>query len=239
MHRHHVQKQWLAMLLCCLFAIVVSSPGAAQTPVGVVPITAEPEHKIRFDNGRVRMYEVLLPKDRATQVHEHRADSFAVNFGAAEITNEFLGGKAVVLHTTPGTTSFTSTAQGPYSHRVIASGDSTFHVIAMELLSRTPAATRIDMPRPGPAFAPILQNARGRAWRISLAPGESTGSFTRPAGTAVFAITGGRISEFTDGKPARLWDFEPAYFRWYDASEQLSVRNDGPTPIELVEVEVF
>jgi hypothetical protein len=230
----------VAILVSCYVGILAPNPALAQTPDGVVPITAEPDHKIRFDNGRVRMYEVVLPKGRATLMHEHRADSFTVFFRTAELTNEpYGGGKPLVLNRTPGVVGFTSTAKGAYSHRVIASGDATFHVIAMELLSPTPAGPSPATGRSGSAFKVVLDNPRGRVYRITLAPNESTETFTRPGATALFAISAGRISETLEGKPVRLWDFEPAHFRWFDNSEKLSLRNEGPAPVELVEIEVF
>ena len=231
---------FVAVLLSCCFGILAPTPGVAQTPAGVVPITSEPDHKIRFDNGRVRMYEVVLPRGKATLMHEHRADSFTVFFRTAEVTNEPHGGvKPVVFNRTPGFVGFNSTAKGPYSHRVIASGETTFHVIAMELLSSTPDGAATTAQRSGSAFKIALENPRGRAYRVTLAPGESTETFTRPAGSALFAISAGRISETADGKSARLWDFEPAHFRWFENSEKVSMKNESSIPIELVEIEVF
>ena len=212
----------------------------AQTPDGVVPITSEPDHKIRFDNGRVRMYEVVLSKGKATLVHEHRADSFTVFFRTAEVTNEpHGGGKPVVFNRTPGFVGFNSTVKGPYSHRVTASGETTFHVIAMELMSPTPTGSATATQRPSSTFKVALENPRGRAYRLTLVPGESTEAFTRPAGSALFAISPGRISENVDGKPARLWDFETGHFRWFETSEKLSMKNESSTSIDLVEIEVF
>jgi pimeloyl-ACP methyl ester carboxylesterase len=220
----------------------LSANPAARTAAsgGVVPITAEPDHKIRFDNGSVRMYEVVLPPGRATLPHEHRADNFTVFFSTAPVTVEpYGGGEPVVIETAPGAVGFTSTAGGPYSHRVVAGGEETFRVIAMELLSSPPATSMHSTPRLGSAFEVVLENERGRAYRITLAPGESTGPFTRPAGTALFAVSAGRVSETGSGGQARLWDFEPAQFRWFDHAETLSLRNEGRTTVELVEIEVF
>ena len=52
------------VFLCCCLLVLAPMSGIAQTPEGVVPITSEPDHKIRFDNGKVRMYEVVLPRGR-------------------------------------------------------------------------------------------------------------------------------------------------------------------------------
>jgi len=228
----------VAAASCCFAGILAPALSVAQTPDGVVAITAEPEHKIRFDNGRVRIYEGILPKGKSTLMHEHRADSFAVILRNTEIINEPHGGKPAVFKIPAGFVGFTSTAKGPYSHRVAASGEATFHVIAIELMSPTPSGAATPS-RPGSAFKVALENPRGRVYRLTLAPGESTEAFTRPSGTAVFAISNGRVSESNDGKTSRLWDFEPGHFRWIDRSEKLSVKNESSTPIDLVEIEIF
>lgn len=232
-------RLFAATLLCCSFA-VLGSPGVkAQTSSGAAPITADPTHKIRFDNGRVRMYEVILQKGEATLVHEHRADSFNVFFRTAEITNEPHGGKPRVLRIPAGAVRFASTAKGPFSHRIVDTGDATFHVVAMELLAPPRASVVSASQRPSPPFKVELENQRGRVYRISLAPGESTEMFSRPAGSAVFATSTGRLSESPDGRPTRLWDLEPGNFRWIDQDERVSLKNEGTTPIELIEIDVF
>jgi hypothetical protein len=227
-----------AVAFSMLVGVIVPNTSTAQTPEGVVPVTGEPYHKIRFDNGRVRMYEISAPKGAATLMHEHRADSFNVFFRAAEITNEPYSGNPVVAKISAGQVGFASTAKGPYSHRVVVSGDASFHVIAMELMSPAAAASTA-MPRSGPAFKVALENARGRVYRLALVPGESSDVFTRPSGTAVFAISAGRISESIKGSSTRLWDFDSGHFRWIDSIQTLSVKNEGTTSIELVEIEVF
>jgi hypothetical protein len=227
-------------LLAVFFALAILFPsfGLAQTPEQAVPITAEPEHKIRFDNGKVRMYELRLAKGQATLMHEHRADSFSVIFRDTEITVELLGGAATRSAFSAGRVGFASTAQGPYTHRVVASGSSDFHVIAMELMSSEPAPAARLTPRAGPAFELVLDNSRGRAYRIRLAPGESTGLFRRSGSTALFAISGGRIAETVQGAGIRLWDFETGHFRWTDAAETLNLTNEGSKPLHLVEIEI-
>jgi hypothetical protein len=235
------------ILLRVLIAVAVSwglaSGASAQEGTladAVVPITVEPDHRIRFDNGTVRMFEVVLPQGRATLMHEHLADNFTVFFRTARVLIELHGGgEPVVVEAEPGVVGFSSTAEGPYAHRVISGGEETFHVIAMELLAPGPATAPPAELRSGAAFEMVLENDRGRAYRITLAPGESTGSFTRTAGTALFAVSSGRISEHVEGQRRRLWDFEPADFRWFDGSEVLSIRNEGAEPIELVEIQVL
>jgi hypothetical protein len=225
----------VATLVSTCLGILASSSGFAQ-PAGVVPITAEPDHKSRFDNGRVRMYEVVLPKGKATLMHEHRADSFTVFFRTAEVTNE-PPEEASQRYSTEQQVLWDLRRRRRAHIRIASSlaGKRPF----MSLPSPTPAGSATTAQRAGSAFKIALENPRGRVYRITLAPGESTEPFTRPAASALFAISAGRIREDVDGKPARLWDFEPGHFRWFEASEKLSVKNESPTSIDLVEIDVF
>lgn len=228
-----------ATLASSWLGLIIPLVANAGPPEGVVAITAEPEHKIRFDNGRVRVIEVILPQGKSSLFHEHLYDAFFVFFRNAEITSEPFKGKPVATTTPVGATHFTSTASGPYSHRVIATGKEAIHVIALELLKPATAGSASASELRFPPFEVSLENTQGRIYRLKLSPSESADAFIRPAGTAIFAVSSGRISEKSANKPVRLWDFEPGHFRWIEASEELTLKNESPTPIELVEIEVF
>lgn len=228
-----------AVSFACLFGMFSPISSTAQTKVETIPMELEPNHKIRFDNGKVRLYEVNIPKGGATLMHEHRADNFLIIFEDTEITNDLLGGKPALVKFPAGSVRFTSTANGEYSHRVIVSGEKPLHLIAMELLSIAPKTTTAANPRRDPPFNIMLENSRARVYKITLAPGESTDSFIRPAGAVLFAISSGRIRERTDSMSERLWDFESGNFKWFETSEKLSLKNESNIPIDLVEVDVF
>ncbi len=225
--------------LACCFALLTGTFGHAQSPERVVAITAEPDHKVRFDNGKVRLIEAVFPKGRASLFHTHVNDAFFVFFNAAAVGNQMLGEEPVIAKLAAGAAHFTSTANGPYTHSVSAAGDETVHVSALELM-QPPAPKSADAPQDRfPPFEVVIDNPRGRLYRLKLGPGEATDPFVRPAATAILAISSGRISENVAGRPDRLWDFEPGSFRWIEVSEELAVRNEGSAPIELVEIEVF
>lgn len=227
-----------ALIVCCLgFLAPMSS--VAQPQDGVVPFASSPDHKARLDNSKVRLVELILPKGKATLFHEHRHDDFVVHFRTAKVANEPFGGKPAVIKIAAGSVFFNSVEKGPYAHRVIAAGEETVHNIALELMAPAAAGSASASESRFPPFELALENSRGRVYRLKLNPGESTDVFTRPAGTAVFAISSGRISEKSEGKPARLWDFEPGHFRWVDTNEELTLKNESSAPIELVEIEVF
>lgn len=220
--------------------VMMPCPAFAQTADSPLPVTAELNHRIRFDDGFVRMYEVELPKGKSTAFHEHRADNFQVFFSATTVVVEPKDGQLRSSQVKAGQVAFSSTEKGPYTHRVESGGDVPFHVIAMELLGKGPEATGgAATKRPEPPFVVAQENTRGRAYKLVLAPGETSPTFTRPAHTAIFAITGGRTREVAEGKAPRLWDFDPANFRWTEVTERVAVKNESANPVELVEIEVY
>ena len=225
--------------VCCCLVVLAACASFGQETGRAVSITAEPDHKIRYDNGKVRVYEIFLSPGRGTLLHEHSADNFTVNFGAAEVTIEPESGDPSTIAVVAGDVGFSSTAPGPYAHRVIATGETDFHGIAVELLSREPARQSMLARRNDPPFSVVLEAPRGRAYRIRLAPGVSTGSFERHGPSVLVAISAGRISEDVHGKAQRLWDFETGQFRWIDGPEELSVRNEGSESVDLVEIEIY
>jgi len=229
-------------LVQALAAIVLAMGATASISAplapGVVSFESEPDHKARLENSMVRFVELVVPKGKATQFHEHRHDVFVVFYGACTVLNEPYGGQAPSAKVAAGAVFFNSAAKGPYVHRVAAVGGETVHNMTLELLmastgSRKPADSRF------PPFELAMENARGRIYRLKLNPGESADAFTRPAGTAVIAISSGRISETIEGKPARNTDLKPGYVHWEENGVDLTIRNTGKTPVELVEIEVY
>jgi len=219
----------------CLTAVCQSA--VAELPAGVVPITSEPDHKVIFENGEVRVIEAHVPQGRKTLFHEHRYDGFFVFFSAEGFVNEPFEGKPIAPNLPTGAVQFIP-ASKPYIHRVGASGDHEVYVSVVEVLLPARSATKEAEER-FPPFEILLENSRGRVYRLKLKPGESTDDFTRPAGTAIFAITSGQIAERSRGKPTRTWDLAPGKFRWTDSREEITLHNEGQTPVELVEIEVF
>jgi len=227
-----------ATTICYMLGFFAPPPCLAQLPPGVVPITSEPDHKVRFENGRVRMIEAVIPRGKTTLFHEHRYEGFYVFFKAEGFTNEPFQGKPRLVNLPNGAVQFIPTPNGPYIHRVSASGDQPAHVSVLELKTQTKGSADSSELR-FPPFETAMENSHGRVYRLKLNPGESVDTFTRPANTGIFAISSGRISELPQGKPARPWNLEPGAFRWVEAAEELTIKNDGQAPVELIEIEVF
>ena len=234
---HRISALTLAILVAFTFADL---PAIGQSKDSALTVSMEPSHHVRFDNGKVRVYDVQVPKGKWTQFHEHTWDNFFVFISPTTQAYEFNDGRHGTRQVKPGDVGFSSTATGPYTHRVAAEGDLPLHVVDIEILNNLRLGSGVAAPkRSEPSFKIVMENSRGRAYDIVLKPGESTGVFTRPANTGIFAVSGGRVSETDDGKPARLWDSEPGDFRWNEVSKRLTITNNSVYGEEFVEIEIL
>jgi hypothetical protein len=129
-------RRTLTLTLALLAAFVfIPLPVIAQSKDPVVPVSMEPDHHIRFDNGKVRVYDVHLVKGKWSQFHEHTWDNFFVFMHATTQAFEFSDGRHGTRQVKTGEVAFASTATGPYAHRVTAEGDTPVHVVDIEILN--------------------------------------------------------------------------------------------------------
>jgi len=232
----------LRFVIVILRVLALAAPATmlAQGSDTVVPVYKESHHRVRFDNGIVRVYEVKLNKNESTLFHEHAADNFAVRISTTSIVEQRLGGPSNVRPSKAGTVALASTEKGPYTHRLGCIDDAVFHVVDVEINSKSRLGPNVEMPkRSEKHFTIVSETSRGRVYRMILKASETTEVFARPANTAIVALSGGRVTEVTDGKPLRYWDSEPGNFRWVSAPEKLTIKNDGVIDLDVVEIEIF
>jgi hypothetical protein len=220
-------KPRFVVAVLVVIALAVPTSMLAQGSDTVVPVYKESHHRVRFDNGIVRVYEVKLKGGESTLFHEHAADNIAVRVSTNTIVDQRLGEQSNVFSAKTGKVTLASTEKGPYTHRV-GSIDDYFHVVDIEINRKSRLGPNIETPkRSEKHFTIVSETSRGRAYRMILKASESTETFARPANTAIVALSGGRITEVMEGKPPRFWDSEPGNFRWVDVPEKLTIKNDG------------
>jgi quercetin dioxygenase-like cupin family protein len=211
-----------------LVAVPLAAQGAAPA---AVPVAQEPHHRLVLDNGRVRVIDATLPPGYTSLYHVHDRDNVPIAVGAGRARTEPLGGAATEADVPLGRVTF---AAGGYTHRVGNAGATTLHFIDVELLGQgaaTDAGTAPAMPR----HELVLDNARVRAWRVVLGPGDSLASHTHGHPLLLVTVRGAtlRHAQVRDGltrEPAGAW-------RWYASGELGAVANVGAGEWEVVEVE--
>ncbi len=235
----HVVSTSLFVLAC-----VLAQPASAQLEEKPVPMDKAPFHIPVFSNDYIILLHVNIPPGRNTGYHTHYADSVSVNLTPASQTSQTYGSSEVSAPGTggdggPGRARFTNiTRDGPRTHKATNVGPTPNHSISVILKDRAPAGTLVSGRAGVAGYTRIMDNARVRAWRVVLKPGEATGQITQTApGLRVYAH-GGVLAEVVPGSADRGMAPYAGDFIWQDAGQTRAVKNTGTTLIEFVEFEL-
>src|SRR6516162_2720934 len=178
----HIISASLFALSCTL-----AQPALAQLEDKPVPMDKAPFHIPVFSNDYVILLNINIPPGRNTGYHTHYADSVSVNLMPASQTSQNYGSKEVSAPGTggegePGRATFTDiTKNGPRTHKATNVGPTPFHNISFIFKKSGPAGNTVSDRAHVNGYTQIMDNARTRAWRVILEPGQSTGQMTQSA----------------------------------------------------------
>lgn len=138
-------------------------------PVRVVPILGEPRHRtvhrlVTAEGAEVRLLDVQINPGDMTLPHTHDA---AILYTFISNGEGPLNGRL---------SSVTRYVDDSYTHRVRNAGPGLFQIIALTSYAE-PVSDNNNLPA-GLDQAPEIENGWFRAWRVTLAPGETTASVT-------------------------------------------------------------
>ena len=238
--------------------VVASLPKGEQ----VVPVYHEPHHRMLFQYGTTRILEGQVPPGDTSWYHVHAEPILYITLSTSAQRTQVLGedwgrgrGEGGAPAAAPGrggapagrggaanaggppllrATSTTSYYDSPVTHRITNAGDRLFRfmVVANSSAGDESTATPADA---GFAGAPELSNRWFRAYRIKLAPGQSTELHRHSTEAVIVQISDGQA--FATGPTA--WDLgEQGRWAWFDGGKEHQIKNVGAVPFEAIEVEV-
>jgi len=239
--------------------VVASLPKGEQ----VVPVFHEPHHRQLFAKGTTRILEGSVPPGDTSWYHTHVEAVLHLTLSASAQRTQVLGedwgrgrgegvapagpaaagrgappaGRGAPPPLTPGAittvrpTSTTSYYDQPVTHRISNGGDRLFRFMVV-----TNAAagddTNADHGFQGKAE---LANRWFRAYRVTLAPGQSTPPHTHTTESVIVQVSDGQ------GVAAgpMTWELsEQGRWAWFDAGAAHEIKNTGNVPLEVIEVDV-
>lgn len=230
-------RVWIALLVllavAAIPALTSSQTGSPQSPV---EISGEPHHHPTFENDMVRVWQTVLPAGESTLWHRHNFDNVAVTISDAKLRVEPLQGSAVESETKMGDVAFRAAS---YVHRAISVGGTTYHNFLIELL-KAPGGMKNSTPsKNGSERKPVFENERVRAYRLSLAPGESVAMHTHPYAGLALVLTAAEIAVTTEGsKEIQRLKVSVGEARWRPGPVTHSIKNIGQTRFEAVDIEL-
>jgi hypothetical protein len=127
--------------------------------------------------------------------------------------------------------------KGPFVHRSTNTAKTPFNNIVVALLQPGPGKFS-PQAREVPGYSQIFDNARARAWRLQLDPGQTAGEINQTAPGLRVILDGDELTEIVPGEMDRGLALRMGDFYWQDAGAKRAVRNTGTTPLHLVEFEL-
>ncbi len=203
-----------------------------QTPV---PVAKEPRHRVVFQNEFVRVIDASVPVGDATLFHIHSNDNVPVAISGGDIKTETVGKDPIFSKVETGAVSF---AKAAYTHRISNVGTTPLRFIDAEILA-SPGKQTSKAPMAGVGKdAPLIDNERVRVYRLILEPGQSANVNTHKQCWLSVIVRGGQMASAPHGKATTVEDVRPGDFRWHTGEVSQSLTNAGPTPLEIVNIEL-
>jgi quercetin dioxygenase-like cupin family protein len=242
-------------------AVAWASAAALQADDPIVPVYREPHHRQVFQYGTTRILDLQIPPGDKSWFHSHESPVLYVTLGTSRNRTQNLGEewapgappaapdaaatgaatppRPAALPVPPGTlisrvSSTTSYAERPITHRLENIGEGLFR--AMVVINETAGDEATTQEAAGFSGKPELTNRWFRAYRLALAPGESTPMHRHTAPVAVFQASSGQ-----GGLAVGAMKFEfndPGQWAFFDAGDAHEIKNAGQARMEFVEVEV-
>jgi quercetin dioxygenase-like cupin family protein len=201
-----------------------------------VPVYEEPRHHLVFQNQFVRLLDVHIPAQQATNYHIHANPLVGVTIHDAPSWQQLLGQERQAKESPdPDGEPFDNwDRQRPYTHRVGNFGQNEIHYFASEWLASP--GIKSD-PLPDTATRKLFKEGEhARIYRITLGPGESTETHTHAApGSTIQAIEGDL--EDKGSQPAASGGKGEGAWKWRDAGYRHTLRNLGKKAIQVVEID--
>src|SRR5678815_4402691 len=219
--------------------LVCAAPALAQLEDKPVAMERDSFHIPVFQNDYIILLNVNIPPGRNTGYHIHHSDSVSVNLMPASQTNQNYGSNEVSAPGTggegaPGRVTFTNvTKDGPRTHKATNVGPTPFHNISF-IFRKPGAAGHSVSDRTGvDGFTQVMDNARVRAWRVVLEPGQATGEITQTAPGLRVYVHGGVLAEVIAGNADRGMAPYDGDFIWKDAGETRTIKTVSYTHLTL------
>jgi uncharacterized protein (DUF885 family)/quercetin dioxygenase-like cupin family protein len=238
--------------------VVASLPKGEQ----VVPVYHEPHHRQLFASGTTRILEGQFPPGDTSWYHVHTEPILYLTLSTSTQRTQVLGedwgrgrgeGGAAAgpapagrgappagrgappltagAITTIRPTSTTSYSDQPLTHRITNGGDRLYRFLAITSAG-TGDDTNADHGFQGRAE---LTNRWFRAYRITLAPGQSTSPHKHTSESVIIQVSDGQGL----AAGSMTWELsEQGRWGWFDAGASHEIRNTGTVPLEVIEVDV-
>ena len=190
-----------------------------------VPVSQEPRHHLVFENGKVRILNVLVPPGDTTQYHVHSTPSVFICFTKTRTGSQRKNQQAEFSTSVAGNIWFEDLSE-PHTkvHRVWNMDTSVFHVMDVELLSKNMRSVKISPAIPNAQIQ--IDTSSTRTYTIHLAKKESVNIVGQPYDFILVATNDSKIKLVENSKEITSF-IKAGWFYWINAYDKISFFNLG------------
>jgi len=235
------RRQFLCACCASLTGVRIVPASAAPTDgaKSAVPANNEPHHHVVLQNGLVRVYRVMIPPGASTLWHEHNFDFIVLAVNGTKVQVEAPAfQQAIVATMVTGALTYTDYAGKHFIHRITNTDVAVNHQLCFEIIPGSAGGFDIGDRSKAPQYTLEIDNARIRAWRIRLAPGDIADAITQQAPAVRFVLSGDRIAEGDFGRTVKETAIHAGDYAWLPGGAIRAISNAGSSPLELIEVEL-
>jgi hypothetical protein len=220
---------------------------AAHSPIfaeqaqaeGHPPVEHASFHQLVFADDDFAILNNLYPPNGDSGFHAHDRDLFAVIIQPSESNGQALGQPLKVGPVNKvGEAVYSPVGAERRVHRIVNGDKGIFQIIVVELRRATPLGEYAGSREAAPQYVQIADNARMRAWRLILEPGQSVPAITQGGKGVRVVVRGGSLKIMTPGVVDQTLVLKPGDFSVQPAGSTRALTNSGTETIELVEMEL-
>lgn len=223
--------------------LAVQSSACAQTlqresvDAAIPPVEHASFHQLAFANDDFAVLNNLYPPGGDSGFHAHYRDIFYVVIQANPSSSQRPGGPLVAAPVLPvGSAGYGDNGGERRVHRVINADGGIAQFIVIEIRRADPAGDAVSSR--APHYEQIVDNARVRAWRLVLEPGQSAPMISQGGDGVRIVVRGGLLTTTSPGFPDQTLALQAGDFAVQGAGATRALRNSGTETIELVELEL-
>lgn len=211
-------------------------------PSPEVEITAEPHHRLVFENAQVRVFNVDVPPHTETLMHWHRHDYIFVTIGAAQIVNAVAGKDPVPLTLPDGDVRFVS---APFAHTFRNISAQPFRNVTIELLQddqlrsstfKWDATRGLDILHGGTSEILFVKDAV-RVSNFELQPGGMIPMHRHEGPRLLVAITDLELRSDVAGKTPSTIAMKQSEIKWLPASSSQTLTHASEGVAKFITLE--